>query len=167
MNPTNNEQIMDFEDDETVPFETKICYDGYIDIELIVFTPIFLFSLYLYSISIYNFYFGIVSLCLGLLVGYLLYLTYRKYKLFIKKESQILLNQNGIQTAQTKFYTWDKIQNIDIILDSKKYYLVYDYECGKEKFFFDEENYGLQAKVLTKLLKIYRGRFEMNRLKNL
>jgi hypothetical protein len=135
MNPTNNEQIMDFEDDETVLFETKICYESYLSIELIILTPAFLFFLYLYSTSKYNFYFGIFPLCLGLLVGYLSYLAYQKYQIFIKKEPQILLNRDGMQTAQTKFHTWDKIQNIDIILDSKKYYLVYEYEGGKENFF--------------------------------
>jgi hypothetical protein len=177
MNSTNNEQIMDFEDNKTVPFETRVYYSkeeaifgiflGGLLAAFLIILLVFMIQdaafIILNAVSIVMFCFLLFMVLLGI---YLAYACFSNYKKAIKKVAQIILNEEGLQTENSKFTTWDTIKSVDIILDGSKYCLLYDYDGGREKFSFYQEYYDLKAKELTKLLKIYRGRFEINRLKN-
>lgn len=93
-------------------------------------------------------------------------ITYSCYTLFYKarrREVQITLNTQGLQTIKTNFVPWNEIENEKIYKeedsDTIKYYLIYEYK--KEKIIIEySDKYDISAIKLNTLLKIYRGRFE-------
>lgn len=144
-----------FIDDNEIPTETiisfskngpsLIMYSGLGSLALISFTLSILFNIY-----------GII-LCIILLL-----LTYLFVKHKIKSEWQITLNENGIETANTNFYEWNKIKNEIVIEEGsskyREYYLTYEHPTGFEKLRIDITE--ISNIRLEKLMRIYRGRFE-------
>jgi hypothetical protein len=89
------------------------------------------------------------------------------YKDLAKKQNptpRIILNENGIHTIFTGFYSWDEIRNETIITrkNSKMSFcsLFYEHKNGNREIELDDLT--IDSKKLTRLMKIYRGRFEEN-----
>lgn len=173
MNTINNEQIIYFEDDEMVPFETKICYsktNAMIGMGLGTF---FIISGTYFTIAtkatsdLVIFLFPLVTFLIGLFISYF---SFQNYKKASKNVAQIILNEEGLQTMDSKFFTWDGITKEQVIWeesgDKIKRFLIYEHEGTAEKFFLDDKEIEIGISELTNLLKIYRGRFEVKRLKN-
>jgi ABC-type multidrug transport system fused ATPase/permease subunit len=101
-----------------------------------------------------NIIFGILILVLGI------YISYKDFREAFNTTPQIILDDNGIETVNTKFYNWENIKNEEVIRDGygkhTHYYLVYDYPNGKEYLKIDD--YNTNMKKLNKLLILYKGR---------
>lgn len=91
-------------------------------------------------------------LCLG---G--VYLSYVHYKNVTNRLPQIVLNNEGIKTINTKFYNWEDVfdENVDNS-GNNDYYLVYGHLDGIEILSID--HYDIGHKELLKLLRVYKGR---------
>ena len=88
------------------------------------------------------------------------YFSYKEYKEATNSEPQIIINDEGIKTISTDFYSWNVIKNEEVISEGSgkhtHYYLTYDYPNGTEHLQIDD--YDTDLKSLNKLLIIYRGR---------
>ena len=143
-----------FESDLTVPPETIICYSkGKNFIEMIVMLGCM--SIGLYLIIQDNSY--IVGTIFTLIGGYF---ACKEYKEATNKSPQIILNDKGIETINTKFYNWNEIfnENVEILGSGKHihYYLTYEYPGGVENLLVDDFN--VEYKELRRLLRVYKGR---------
>jgi len=80
---------------------------------------------------------------------------------FIDKRAQVIIDNNGIKTVNTKFYEWSYIKNDEVIAEGQgrftTFYLVYDYPEGTEKLLIND--YPIDQPTLIKLLRTYRGRY--------
>ncbi|UTA66810.1 hypothetical protein [Emticicia sp. 21SJ11W-3] len=88
------------------------------------------------------------------------YYSFREYKEATNTEPQIILNEEGIRTVSTEFYSWQQISNEEVVSEGsgKKshFYLVYDHPNGSEHL--QIEDFDTDAKSLNQLLVLYRGR---------
>jgi hypothetical protein len=172
-----------FIDDDTVPVETRIYYETSSPLFIILFLS---FVICFFLIVSYNLSFdnkGWFPLYWAIVFGVAI-IPYQVYMLnkAVKKVPLIIINEQGMQTEDTSFYTWEKITNEGIITeeyhDLELDYLTYEYETGKEKLGitnYDAVIKGYEcgkeklqignAKELSHLLKIYRGRFEQQKNK--
>ncbi|MCC8408692.1 hypothetical protein LJ707_07110 [Mucilaginibacter sp. UR6-1] len=99
---------------------------------------------------------GFVLTCTGA------YLGVKKYRRATNPAPQIILNNKGVQTASTSFYTWNQIKGIKTIrAGSYKYpktYLTYKHPKGHEQFLVEDLN--VNRRTLDKLLKFYHNSFK-------
>ncbi|ANI88007.1 hypothetical protein A9P82_00930 [Arachidicoccus ginsenosidimutans] len=96
----------------------------------------------------------LIGLIIVLIGGYFCFKKLRE--LFLKKEPQIILNNEGLQTATTLFYEWSQIQKEEVVREGVKYvrsYLNYNFPNGKEHFNIDDLN--TTTKELNDLLVVY------------
>ena len=88
------------------------------------------------------------------------YFSYKEYKEATNTEPQIIINDKGIKTISTDFYSWNDIENEEVISEGTgkhtHYYLTYDYPDGAEHLKIDD--YDTDLRSLNKLLILYRGR---------
>lgn len=170
MNTTNNEQMIDFEDDKTVPFETKILGNRtratallviYSSLVLICLCLIIYFGVDNYNLGV------VIFFCFGLMLSLFgFYCFYQEYNSLSPKNPQFIINEEGIKTPKQKFMHWSNVTKEQII--EKKlhdFFIVYEYDKRKEEIYLDMDILDMEIPKLTKLLKIYRGRFEANKLK--
>jgi len=65
------------------------------------------------------------------------YLGFESYKKRGNRESQIILNDKGIQTFSIEFHNWSEMDNDEVIREGyskyMKFYLVYNHPNGKKK----------------------------------
>lgn len=96
------------------------------------------------------------------------YFGNKEYKEATNKEPQIIINEKGIKTISTDFYSWNEIKNENVIFEGSgkhpSFYLIYDYPFGSEKLKIND--YDTDLSSLNKLLIVYRGRSKM-KTKNL
>jgi len=88
------------------------------------------------------------------------YFGYKEYKEATNTEPQIIINDKGIKTISTDFFSWSDIENEEVISKGSgkhiNYYLNYNYPGGAEHLKIDD--YNTDLKSLDKLLILYRGR---------
>lgn len=143
-----------FQDDLTIQNETIIYYSkGGNFVEMI-------FMFLLVGVGIYllvktdSYILGSVLTLLGT------YQSFKEYKEATNIEPQIILNEKGIKTINTDFYSWNEIENEEVISQGSgkntHYYLTYDYPDGAEHLQIDD--YETNQRDLNKLLILYRGR---------
>lgn len=145
-----------FVDNLEVPSETVIHYSkGKNFFEMSFMLLMTLVGIYLLSTE-KNLYTGVFLVAIG---GFL---TFREYRQATNTTAQITLNEKGIETYKTGFYSWDQVENEDVINRSSgknsSTYLVYDHPEGTEELMIDD--YDTNLRDLSNLLSIYRGRFE-------
>lgn len=99
----------------------------------------------------------VIGIILCLVGGYL---AYGQFKNVINKTPQIILNNEGIQTINTPFFSWSEVFNEDVDIEGSgkhtHYYLVYDHPGGTENLQIDD--YDINYKELRRLLRVYKGR---------
>jgi hypothetical protein len=145
-----------FIDDKSIPAETIIRYSV---LKYLIWTIVFLlmtiFGIYLLTLG------GVISYIIGgpmILLGALN--SYMRIKNMFNREPQIIINNQGIRTANTPFYRWKEIANEKMIREGvgkyAMYYLRYDYPKGNTKFHFNDLDVNFMR--LQKILKVYRGR---------
>ena len=154
-----------FIDDTTIPDKTIIFFakkKGYYTI---------LFNILLLSLGIYLLTLSITFIIPGLfLILATIFLSYKIYKNAQNISAQIILCNDGIETAATQFYNWIDIKNESIFKDHEGglhaggginlYYLVYDHPLGSEKVLISDLD--TTPQLMTALLAIYRGRSNSN-----
>jgi hypothetical protein len=143
-----------FQNDLSISKQTIIYYSKIKNLfQMLLGISCIVIGIYLSSDS-KNIIFGILILVLGV------YLSYKEFREAFNTTPQIILNEKGIETINTKFYNWESIQKEEVIRDgfgkNTHYYLVYDYPNGKEYLKIDD--YNTNMKILNKLLILYRGR---------
>jgi hypothetical protein len=143
-----------FQNDPSISKQTIIYYSKIKNLfQMSLGISCIVIGLYLSSDS-KNIIFGILILVLGV------YLSYKEFREAFNTTPQIILNEKGIETVNTKFYNWESIKNEEVICDgfgkNTHYYLIYDYPNGKEYLQIDD--YNTNMKLLNKLLILYRGR---------
>lgn len=143
-----------FEDDLNVPAETIVYYSkgkNMIDMGVMLF--VFAVGLYM-ILENESYIFGTFLCILGA------FFLYDKFKTVTDDSPQIILNDKGIQTVNTKFYKWDDIESESVDAEyagkSTSHYLTYEYENGIENLLIDD--YDIDPKALKKLLRVYRSR---------
>ena len=147
-------------DDPTIPPETIIYYSKSKKIFLLIVQLVIL-SIFLYFFSQGN---DLLLTTAILFFGLLVLAFTGSFSNLNNNTPQITLNDKGMQTATTPFYTWQEIQNEKIISRRvnkvTQTYLTYDSPMGKVSFRIDELG---KIEDLEYLFLIYRNR---NRLKN-
>jgi hypothetical protein len=143
-----------FQDDLTIQNETIVYYSkGSNFVEMIFMLVLVGFGIYL-LIKTDSYILGSALTLLGA------YLSFKEYKEATNTEPQIILNEQGIKTISTDFYSWNEIENEEVMSqDSGKnthYYLTYDHPDGTEHLQIDD--YETNQRDLNKLLILYRGR---------
>jgi hypothetical protein len=164
-------QFPTFDDDKTVPFETKILYPKGDRIQGMIFT--ILLSVLSFGMYIPSFYDNPQNLLLLFPIGFgffflfLTYQFYKDYKKAVKKVPQIIINEEGMQTINTNFFIWDSIhrERISLVKEGKATYYCLEYEYERSRETFHLNNSSTSPEKLHHLLKIYRGRFEQQRNK--
>ena len=88
------------------------------------------------------------------------YFGYKDYKEVTNTEPQIIINDSGIKTISTDFYSWNDIENEEVISKGSGeyicYYLTYNYPDGVEHLLIND--FDTDRRSLNKLLILYRGR---------
>ncbi|MGV3559794.1 hypothetical protein [Larkinella arboricola] len=143
-----------FQDDLTVSNETVIYYSkGKNFVEMVVMLGCLGIGIYL-LLKTDNYIIGSILSIVG---GYF---SYKKYKEATNIEPQIIINDKGIKTISTDFYSWKEIKNEEVVSEGSgkhtHYYLTYDYPDGAEHLQIDD--YDTDIRNLNKLLILYRGR---------
>ena len=151
-----------FQDDLTIANETVIYYlssKNYTQMAIMLGCLVFGICFLLMSNS---YIIGTILSIIGAYFGY------RNYKEAINKEPQIIINEKGIKTISTDFYSWKEIENENVLCEGSgshtRYFLIYDYPFGSEKLKIND--YDIDQSSLNKLLIVYRGRSKM-KTKNL
>ncbi|MGV0923793.1 hypothetical protein [Empedobacter tilapiae] len=151
-NKFNQEDV--FQDDLTVADETIIYYSkskNFVEMAIMLGC----LGVGIYSILIGESYIvGSILSIIGIFFGY------KKYKDATNTEPQIIINERGIKTRSTDFYSWNEIENEDVISKGSgkniRYYLSYYHPDGTEHLLIDDYNTDIRS--LNKLLILYRGR---------
>jgi len=143
-----------FQDDLTIPNETIIFYSkGKNLVEMIIMLGCVAIGIYL-LVKTDSYILGSIMSIIGAYFGF------KEFKEATNTEPQIILNDKGIKTISTEFYSWNDIKNEEVICEGSgnraRYYLTYDYSNGSERLQID--NYDTNIKKLNKLLILYRGR---------
>ena len=90
------------------------------------------------------------------------WLFYDSLKGLRNRAPQIILNNNGLQTSDTYFYSWAEISDEKVISrgtgKSRSSYLIYDIQAGRKEFYIDD--FDLSAGRIDRLLRAYRSRYE-------
>lgn len=88
------------------------------------------------------------------------YFAYKEYKEATNTVPQIIISDKGIKTISTDFYSWNDIENEEVLSEGSgkhtHYFLTYDYPDGAEHLQIDD--YDTDIRNLNKLLILYRGR---------
>lgn len=148
-----------FEDDLTIPGETIIYYSkGGNFVEMAIMLGMAAVGIYL-LVKTDSYILGSILTLLGA------YFSFKEYKEATNTEPQIILNEKGIQTINTEFYSWSEIENEEVISQGSgkntNYYLTYDHRNGAEHLLIDD--YETDQRSLNKLLILYRGRSKKKR----
>lgn len=143
-----------FQDDLTIQNETIIYYSkGGNFVEMFFMLVLLGFGIYL-LVKTDSYILGSVLTLLGA------YLSFKEYKEATNTEPQIILNEKGIKTISTDFYSWNEVENEEVISQGSgkhtHYYLTYDHPDGAEHLQIDD--YETNQRDLNKLLILYRGR---------
>lgn len=151
-NKFNQEDV--FLDDITVANETVIYYSKVKNfIELAIMLGCLGVGIYL-LLKTDNYIIGSALSIIGVFFGY------KEYKEATNTEPQIIINERGIKTISTDFYTWDDIRNEEVVSEGSgkhiRYYLNYNHPEGSEHLQIDD--YDTDIRSLNKLLILYRGR---------
>jgi len=90
------------------------------------------------------------------------WLFYDSLKGLRNRNPQIIINNNGLQTSESRFYTWDEISAEEVVSrgtgKSRSSYLIYDNPAGREEFYIDD--FDLSAGRIERLMRGYRSRYE-------
>jgi hypothetical protein len=156
LNSLNNKFKQDdlFQDDLTVENETVIYYSkGKNLVEMAIMLGCLGFGIYL-LLKTDSYIIGSIITIVGTYFGY------KEYKEATNTEPQIIINDKGIKTISTDFFSWNDIENEEVISQaSGKHthnYLTYDHPGGTEYLLIDD--YNTDQRTLNKLLILYRGR---------
>lgn len=145
-----------FMDDKSIPAETIIRYSVF---KYAVWTIVFCLM------TILGIYFCTLGQVITYITGIPLIITgavntYFKIKNMLNRAPQIVLNNDGLRTADTPFYKWDEIANEKTIREGTgkyaMYYLCYDHPKGSNRF--QLKDLEINFIKLERLLRLYRGR---------
>jgi hypothetical protein len=151
-----------FIDDQSIPAEIVIRYSIF---KHVIWTIVFILMTVL----------GIYLCTLGRVVSYITGIpltiigavnTYIKIKNMFNREPQIVINNDGLRTADIPFYKWNEIANEKTIREGTgkyaMYYLYYDHPKGSNKFHMKDLEVNFMR--IQKLLRMYRGRNDQSKL---
>lgn len=143
-----------FQDDLTVDNETVIYYSkGKNLVEMVIMLGCLGVGIYL-LLKTDSYIIGAILSIVGAYFGY------KEYKEATNTEPQIIINDKGIKTISTDFYSWNDIENEEVISEGSgkhtHYYLTYEFPDGTEHLQIDD--YDTNLRNLNKLLILYRGR---------
>lgn len=147
-----------FNDDPSIPPETIVYYSKAKKLAwLVIFVPIFCLGIALLFSGIKGTSTYVAAFVMILLGGSMIYVFVKDA---MNKKPQITLNNEGIGTADSPFYTWDKVSNEKTIVSgsgkARSIYLTYNYPYGSARFHID--GFTVNRSKLNDLLRIYRGR---------
>jgi hypothetical protein len=102
----------------------------------------------------------------GFFVGGLLFIVGLKH--YVNRQPQIILSNDGVQLANTPFYSWAQITNEDTELvrrgKSSTMYLKYNCPEGEKRIEINELEVSTSA--IENLLRVYRGRYTQAHAQN-
>ncbi len=105
----------------------------------------------------------LLGITIALIIG--TYITYSEWKEVMNTKVQIRMNEEGLKTSKTPFYSWDLISGENIIsTGSGKYpsfYLEYRHPKGRESFLVDDLD--MEPTQIEKLFEVYRGRYNQTK----
>lgn len=151
-----------FHDDPSIPKETSIYYaKGKNFVEMAIMLVMMGGGIFM-LVRTDSYIIGSVMAVVGAFLGY------REFREATNTTPQIIMNEQGIQTIDTPFYTWSEITDEEAISEGSgkniRHYLVYNYPGGHEKLAID--NYETNLKALNKLLIVYRGRSQKQKARH-
>jgi hypothetical protein len=142
-----------FTDDITMPAETRIYFSKPDSYGLLVYMVLAIAGAVYLFLTDENTVAGI-----ALFTG--IYCGYQGFKQVADTKPQIILSNDGIQTASTPFCKWEEITDEDVLTkssgNSNSYYFVYGHPNGSERFEINE--LAVSAQKLESLMRLYRGR---------
>nr|WP_294795791.1 hypothetical protein [uncultured Mucilaginibacter sp.] len=97
------------------------------------------------------------------------YTAFTGYKQVKNRNPQIIISNEGLETAKTPFYSWDKIHNESAKLvgygDNATSLLIYDCPSGHQEI--DIAEFDISRDKLYSFLIFYRRRYNKNKHKNI
>jgi hypothetical protein len=151
-NKFNQEDL--FQDDLAIANETIIYYSRSKNFLEMIFTLLSLVGGIYLILKTDRYILGSILTIIGA------YFSFKEYKEATNTEPQIIINNKGIKTISTDYYSWNDIENEDVVSEGSgnntHYFLTYNHPDGAEYLQIDD--YNTDQKSLTKLLILYRGR---------
>lgn len=144
-----------FYDNQDIPYETIIYYSKVKNyFEMLMMFGLTSFGIYL-LLKTDNYIWGTLLCCMGI------YFAYKEFKEATNTTPQIIINDKGIQTISTDFFSWKDIHDDEVISngygDSIEYNFIYQHPNGSEHLKIND--YNTDQKSLNQLLRVYRGRY--------
>lgn len=152
-----------FEEDFTVPTETRIYFSKNNSIGLILISPLFLAAACFFYVEKQSWYY----ICLMPLVSVYLFIT--GYKQWKNRKPQIILSNEGIETVKTRFYTWGEVVNAEAQVEhnylahSATTYFKFHTPEGEKQIEINE--FDINARNLDRLVILYKGRYDKKQLR--
>ena len=147
-----------FEEDFTVPAETRIYFSRINSIGLIIISPLFIAATWFFYVEKQSWYYIILMPIVAV------YMFITGYKQLKTRKPQIILSNEGIETAKARFYSWKEVigaeSKIDhnYILHNATTYLKYHTPEGEKEIEINE--FDINARDLDRLISIYKGRYD-------
>ncbi len=152
-----------FEEDFTVPAETKIYFSKINAIGLIILSPILMASTWLIYFEKHSWYYTVLTPVVAV------YLFITGYKQLNRRKPQIILSNEGIETVNAPFYSWGEVADAEAkvehnyIAHNATTYLKYHTPEGEKEIEINEFN--ISARDLDRLISVYKGRYEKKQLR--
>lgn len=148
-----------FIDDSSIPSETTIYYSkGKNFLEMLVGVALLGFGIYKLIFES-NYIFGLIALVYG---GYI---AFKEFKQATNSEPQIILNNNGVKTVNTEFYSWDEISRAEVVKEGygkyTRYSFTYSHPEGRE--LIDINDFNTSFNKLDKLIFTYGSRYKIEK----
>lgn len=145
-------------EDYSIPPETKIHYSkttNFIEMGIMLFC----FGLGIYLLITSDSY--IKGTIFSLVGGYF---AIKEYKQATNTKTQVIINNNGIETINVEFLKWGEIRNAKVIYETSgkrsRAYLTYEFNGGYEKIKIDD--FDITPKEMENAIKTYRIRNKKN-----
>lgn len=145
-------------EDYSIPSETKIHYSkttNFIEMGIMLFC----FGLGIYLLITSDSY--IKGTIFSLVGGYF---AIKEYRQATNTKTQVIINNNGIETINVEFLKWGEIRNTKVIHETSgkrsRAYLTYEFNGGYEKIKIDD--FDITPKEMENAIKTYRIRNKKN-----
>jgi len=145
-----------FDDGVTVPAETLIYFRKEWERNRLILLVVFFLGLVIFTIVTGNFVVGVI----GSVIIY--YVGKDHYDAYKNNDVQIKMNDKGMLTDKTPFFSWDEISDLKTevhsVRGSMTINLTYNCPCGEREI--EITNLGIRGDKLLQLAEVYRSRYE-------
>ncbi|MDX2130342.1 MAG: hypothetical protein SFU91_15005 [Chloroherpetonaceae bacterium] len=147
-----------FEYDFSIPFEVNIKLEKS-SVYLNLFFSALMLIIGFYKLYNENYWSG------GFFIILCIFTISQNYKSVLDNKVYIKINNFGIQSINTPFYSWSEVSNENIYFNKQSPYLYFEHPNGVERLYIKDLSNSYSE--IMKFLRVYRTRYQQNHnLKN-